>query len=754
MDIKLSYNQSNFRIRLTLQVKHAHDSKNDPHVFLKKTINKLGQLIDDGDIDLYYVFEHQFLHFWSVLKNQTPSDKIVNFDLGFGAKLLSIELGPSSAKALTTIRKIDPPDKDTPYEGFMVNIMSQLKQRELDESVADLSLRSAYYRWTHQCLKLPFPLFAKKTKTPQSIDVSATINRSLKEAYLYVAHSSFFQDTDGLKELYSKAKSIFKKIQKQLPQASFLGPDIMKEMKEEQFGLAALGAELPKVFLLAIEASQRRPASKSKVKARTVEKIHKAKVPKNSLFKIKFLNNDLEARIEAVHPKVKSQTFILSRKDLVAELKNHGIASGYDKHVDQVLSAFDLKHDLKNMVVATGRAPELGSKPYIYETYKDSGLVEQDAHMDIDMRDAQSRVVVDPGDVIAEIRYEDGKPGLDVFGNFIHATQDDPKLKVRPGDNVEKDEHGRFVSLIHGMPSFSHRLVDVSPILIHKGDVNLSSGNLEFDGSAEIKGNIESGATVNVTENLLVTGTIGQASVRCGRNLTVKGGIVSTERGLIQVRGKLVAGFVENSRIITMGDMIVSQSVMNSNIIVGGNLKIVAPKTGILGGGMVSVRNRLITGNLGFDDGKITVCRVGADWKIESKIAINEARLHRMESAEDKESKNFKEAKSKEQRRLARKGRSSDEIKKRLDRIGGIKRKIERRLKNLQTQLTWNRDSIIIVQNLLSSNVDLMVGGKGVMVSEEIKEVMVTYHKIRDGRINPLDFLKDFEDRIGRNLAS
>ena len=254
---------------------------------------------------------------------------------------------------------------------------------------------------------------------------------------------------------------------------------------------------------------------------------------------------------------------------------------------------------------------------------------------------------------------------------------------------------------------------------------------------------------------LLVTGTIGQATVSVGGDLIVKGGIVSTERGLVQVRGKLKAGFVENSRIITMGDMLVNQSVMNSNVIVGGNLRIISRKTGVVGGGAISVRNRLITGNLGFDDGKTTTCRIGADWRIERKIAINEARLSRILFKEEVESKNLKEAKAKEQRRLARSEKVSlEDMKKYLMRLTQLRKRLERKLKNLQVQRTWNRDAIIIVYNLLSSNVDLTVGGKGIMITEEIKEVMITYHKLRDSRVNPLDFLVDFEDRLARNIAS
>ena len=146
---------------------------------------------------------------------------------------------------------------------------------------------------------------------------------------------------------------------------------------------------------------------------------------------------------------------------------------------------------------------------------------------------------------------------------------------------------------------------------------------------------------------------------------------------------------------------------------------------------MVSVKNKMTVANLGFDDGKKTYCRIGADWKIERKIVINEGRLRRIEFIEEQESKNLKEAQAKEQRRLARKGKSSDELKKRLNKISLLKRKLDRKIKNLRTQEVWNKDGIIIVSQALSPNVDLVIGGKGILVSEHLKEVMVTSTRLR-----------------------
>ncbi len=305
------------------------------------------------------------------------------------------------------------------------------------------------------------------------------------------------------------------------------------------------------------------------------------------------------------------------------------------------------------------------------------------------------------------------------------------------------------------MPYIFNNKVDCSPVFIHQGDINLSSGNLEFDGSAEVRGNIESGASVTVTENLIVTGTIGQAFINCHGNLIVKGGIVTSERGLVEVGGRLQAEFVENSRITVGGDMVISQSVINSNVIVGGKLHVTAPRSGVIGGGVISARERVITGSLGFEEGQKTICRIGVDWVFERKITIQKDRLVRVADIEQKETKILNELKKQTSlRQDARKIEQRDKLQKRLDRIGPIRRKIEAKIKLFQSQLTWNRDAILIVNNLLSPNSEINVGNKVIPVGQQLKAVILTYHKLRNGRTNPIEYLSDFENRISGPKAS
>ncbi len=746
MEAKLSYNQTNFRIRLHVIAKHAWNDDIDPENFIHKTRNKLDHLVELGDIDIYYVFSYQFLQFWRNLKMiPKDNDSLITFDLGFGAKKIDMQLGPGNKNNYAFIKKVQEDYSGISFENFMVNVLCRLKEIELDRYAYDLGIRAAYYRWVRNNLITPYPLSNKKNQPLQALDVSATVNKSLKEGYLYVTHPSYFKSKEGLKELYGKAKAMMPKIKSQFANSIFLSSELMKEFKEELTRITSMGIDLPKVFVFAIDD----PKRNKKKKANS----HKLlKNPNDCFLKISVDDLAMEATITGCSKNVLTPAFTIDESAFIKELQSHGIVYGYAEFMQGIIGRINNNEELNGEVIAEGLHPKPGSLPYLHVTHLETELEHQEG---VDIRSTQNRFVVDPGEIIAEARFQDGKSGLDVFGKEVHAIADSEAFKVRLGKNVTYDSQGRIASKIHGMPYIFNNKVDCSPVFIHQGDINLSSGNLEFDGSAEVRGNIESGASVTVTENLIVTGTIGQAFINCHGNLIVKGGIVTSERGLVEVGGRLQAEFVENSRITVGGDMVISQSVINSNVIVGGKLHVTAPRSGVIGGGVISARERVITGSLGFEEGQKTICRIGVDWVFERKITIQKDRLVRVADIEQKETKILNELKKQTSlRQDARKIEQRDKLQKRLDRIGPIRRKIEAKIKLFQSQLTWNRDAILIVNNLLSPNSEINVGNKVIPVGQQLKAVILTYHKLRNGRTNPIEYLSDFENRISGPKAS
>ena len=741
MTVKLSYNSANFRIRMSFCASAAVDPAVDIDSFVKKAYAKLEQVKDEEKIEVFYVFEKQLAKYWQALKTvQESSKKELFFDLGFGAPALDMVLSAGNKTVLAYLKHFKhDASENVSYEAFLTNIHFHLKDMGVDHLAPDFSLKAAYYHYLQNDLITPYPIMASKVRSAQAADLSVTINKSLAECYLYASSSRFFQTNDGLKEVYAKAKQLFPKVKTQFPRAHFLGSELMGELKDEMHGPASVGLDLPKVFTIAINGSHKQ-SKKNK-------EISLLRNPKESPLKLKLEEDDLKAVIALAKTEVENYNTLEKLTELV---KSHGIKSGYQNYIGEILQLITAKKSLQGAIVAAGKPPTAGFDVYVHRSYQDSSNFEKPKDDEnVDLREIQNSGILEPGDVIAELRYKDGHSGKNVFGVEVFARVEDSKKKLRVGKNVELDDKGRAVSKIHGMPLVIDSRVDCNPVFVHNGNINLSSGNLDFEGSAEIKGNIESGAVVNVSENLVVGGTIGTSTIRCQGNLTVKGGIVCADGGRIEVGGRLTADFIENSQIIVKGDLIVNQSIVNSNVIVGGKLQIKTPRSGIIGGGNICVRDRLITGNLGFNDGRKTIVRMGVDWVSERKIRIQSERLAKVVAKHDSDQRNLDELKKQTSRRVdGDKLEQRNSLQKRLDRLGKIKRKLERKINGYQEDLTWNKDTVAIINSELSRNTEVLVAGKSIPLQESVRSVILTYHKLRNGRVNPTEYLNDFENKL------
>jgi hypothetical protein len=120
------------------------------------------------------------------------------------------------------------------------------------------------------------------------------------------------------------------------------------------------------------------------------------------------------------------------------------------------------------------------------------------------------------------------------------------------------------------------RGIKVEPTLSVKG-IDLSTGNLEFEGSVNISGDVKSGMKIKVTGDLIIGGTVEAAEIHAGGNITIRGGIIGHgekvpegnarhDAAHISSGGNVSARFVENARIEAGDSILVGEVVQNSEL--------------------------------------------------------------------------------------------------------------------------------------------------------------------------------------------
>ena len=150
----------------------------------------------------------------------------------------------------------------------------------------------------------------------------------------------------------------------------------------------------------------------------------------------------------------------------------------------------------------------------------------------VDYKDMNIFIRAQIGDVLAvRIPETAGVPGKNVFGEDI-APKPGKAIALPQGKNTKIVNNHELVALIDGQIVDDGKKISVDPHLVIDSSVDVGTGNVDFAGSIEIKGDVESGFIVQATGDIEIKGMVGGAEVK-GRSVIVHGGIRGMNIGKI-----------------------------------------------------------------------------------------------------------------------------------------------------------------------------------------------------------------------------
>jgi uncharacterized protein (DUF342 family) len=395
------------------------------------------------------------------------------------------------------------------------------------------------------------------------------------------------------------------------------------------------------------------------------------------------------------------------------------------------------------MRMAEGEPAKPGKKTYLHLSYRDRP-VPREGQSD-DVRERQNSRLARAGQLIAEVRYDDGVPGRNVYGEDIHAVGSALEARMTAGESVELQGPGRFMALRDGLIETDGGTLRIVQTYVHQGSVNLASGNLAFDGAVVVQGDIEAGATVEVKGSLLVEGVIGRATVKVGRDLEVTGGMITSQDGIVVVGGSCQAQFVENSRLHVKGTLEVEKSILNSEVVCGGPLLVRDPARGVVSGGAISCWNAMALKHLGMAQGHTTVCRIGTHYATEIRWQRMNQRLRVVQEYKETVSKQLKDISGSTQgRKAAELDAQRQALQRRFQKAEKVLAHAQKRRDLLEKQMKWNPNATLAVRGILDKNVALHAAGKLIKIGQNVQGVLVTASPYRGSSINDLSVWDEF----------
>jgi uncharacterized protein (DUF342 family) len=300
--------------------------------------------------------------------------------------------------------------------------------------------------------------------------------------------------------------------------------------------------------------------------------------------------------------------------------------------------------------IVTGIAPQPGTPARFVNLLQDRRPGADDKTARIDFRDLGSLLLVKPGTpLMRRVPAVPGTPGKDVYGRVLPAPEvADPPFSERvSGVAPDPQDPNVLVAAVAGMPSVITNGMSVNPVVDVEA-VDMHSGNIAFDGTLRVNGDIKTGMTVKVAGDVIVSGTIEAAHVEAGGNVMVNGGIIGkSEAGQhdpasaiarIHCNGAVHARFIENAVVEAGTTVTVDSGIRQSDVAAGESINAGDPATGAgnITGGRCRAWHAVRAASLGAHAGTQTVIHVGLNPYMGAEKAALESTRERMEQDQAK----------------------------------------------------------------------------------------------------------------------
>lgn len=744
--IKLSYVGAQFRVKLELCKDICLQTPQPPEDILKRAKAKMESIKASKEIDFYLFYQDKLKLLWNSLaaNKSIPGNKKLSFTLAEGCPPLpGVTVKPIGLdnKTIATITISAQPSQIASWKPDWLEL---LVNKTLQDSGHTNQVNSSqiYGTWLKAC----------SGETIDNSALSATPNLgSLEEIaekpYSIIANkarqeiSLIIRDLNAVVASLSNADLLklindaASKVSKQFGGNYYLlKKEISNALVAAASGPQSIGIDLPLVILGATTTDP----------TITLKQFN-TNYPGSGKIIIEVSKNGLDARIVGFDMNLYSDpSFTMNEEWLKNEIKRHGISpQASEPYIEDVMKMINKGENLQYVCVAEGDPGIGGTNPYLCAVYKETAHKNVSIGQEkIDLRSLQQRTIVTVDQLIAEIRYKNPpRIGKDIFGNDMEPLPNE-KLEVTIGEGVKQKEPGKYYATIEGVPNIDieKRKVSVSKAMIHEGDVNLRTGNIIFDGPVEITGSVDTGAKVEATGDITIKGSIRGGWVITKGNLTVKNGIVTGQKGFIRIKGNVNAEFIENSKAECSGHIIVRKAIINSDIIGGGDIRILDETAGILAGGNIACLNNIYTANLAFKNGAMTYLNVGVDWKIEKKVRIRKARLAKLEKINEDDRKTLRELTSrKNQDRNIKIQEKKDHYQKRLQKERVLIDKARKSLQDAELLLTYNPNSKIFIPNFAYANCNIQIGGGPANLVNDMAGIAVLAKRKNGSKIVPID---------------
>ncbi len=447
----------------------------------------------------------------------------------------------------------------------------------------------------------------------------------------------------------------------------------------------------------------------------------------NARYEVQVLEEGLSARMTILPPRLGGEP--ASLKGARRKLKSERITEGIKW--DRIENMIENENYNEPVEVARGRPPEKGDPAEVityFETDKKPRPAESEGR--VDFRELNLINNVEEGEILAEIRpATPGRPGITVRGKKIKAERGDEK-NIVAGKNVRR-QNNKFYATASGNVTISEGELRVQEIYIVEGDVDYSTGNIDFDGTVVVKGNVHDRFKIKASGDIIIEQGVGKSYIQSEQDIVVKEGIRGKGGAQLNARGNVISSFIEQAGVIAQGYVIGGEMILHSRIDAGKGIY-VAGGRGLITGGSVRAGLFIYACEVGSIGTTETRMEVGIDpgyfrraARIEGKLVDQREKLDKIERAVNT---------------LEGRGPLPEKDREKLEKLLANRERLQQNIENFEEekdslfkQATLREDALISVENAVHSGTRIGIGSDYRFI--RTGGVQHCTFRLRDGRV-------------------
>lgn len=338
---------------------------------------------------------------------------------------------------------------------------------------------------------------------------------------------------------------------------------------------------------------------------------------------VSIATNKMEATVRFYPPSV--QGFQLEKDDIYADLRAAGVLYGVD---DAVIDAYLAKRVYcTDIVMAIGKPVRHGtdaSIEYFFKTdLKARPTLNEDGSVDFFNLNTMNHVKKD--DLLARLTREDpGEYGINVCGEQVK-PRDVKRLKLRYGRNIYVNEdHTEAYCEVNGHVTLVDDKIFVSDVYTAE-NVDNSTGDINYEGTVKISGNVCSNFTVRAKGNIEIMGVVEGATLEAGGDITIARGVNGMGKAVLKAGGNIISKYIENATVTANG-FVETEVILHATVMAGSEVN-VGGKKGLISGSTVSATNLISAKTLGSQMGADTVLELGVNPSIKLRYQELQERI-------------------------------------------------------------------------------------------------------------------------------